>query len=358
VSASAGLLRHALLAWFDRHRRDLPWRRTRDPYAIWVSEVMLQQTQVSTVIPYWEKFLKRFPSVGVLAEASEQDVFAHWRGLGYYSRARNLQRAAQQIVSEHQGRLPRTAEILRTLPGFGRYTAGAVASIAHGEAAAIVDGNVARVFSRWFVVDGAPGDTAREKKLWALAEALVPGERPGDWNQALMELGALVCRTDQPTCLLCPVREHCGALAAGRVNELPPPRVRAARKSLQLAAAVWLRQGNILLGRRQSKGLFGGLWEIPSLDTARSEVCGTPVRVTRKLGDISRTLTHRELTISLFQVTSRGRPSALAPYDALEFFSQQDTERLGISTAMQKAISAAFDAPKDSKKTRGAAKRR
>jgi A/G-specific adenine glycosylase len=309
--------------------------------------VMLQQTQVSTVIPYWERFLKRFPTVKALAKATEDDVFGLWRGLGYYSRARNLHAAAKQIVAEHGGQLPNTAEALQTLPGFGRYTAGAVASIAFGEPAALVDGNVARVFSRWFVIEGAPGDPAREKLLWARAETLVPGERPGDFNQALMELGALICRSEQPTCLLCPVREGCGALREGRVGELPPPRVRAARKKLRLIAAVWNKADAILLGKRKSKGLFGGLWELPNVEAVPGEapeislqrLCGQRVQVDQALGTVARTLTHRDLEIELYQGTSRAKPSKNHPlYERLEFVDPQGIDTLGISSAMQKAI--------------------
>src|SRR4051812_26618142 len=168
-----------LLRWFDRERRDLPWRRTTDPYAIWVSEVMLQQTQVTTVIPYWRRFLERFPDVETLAAASLDDVLSLWKGLGYYSRGRNLHRAAQAVMGQHGGRLPSTAATLKTLPGFGRYTAGAVASIAFGERTPLVDGNVARVLSRVYEVDGVPSDRARNARLWELAATLVDGERPG-----------------------------------------------------------------------------------------------------------------------------------------------------------------------------------
>src|SRR5262249_12966131 len=209
-------LRRALLEWFDKHKPDLPWRRARDPSAIGLSEVMLQQTQVVPVLPYWHRFLKRFPTVQSLADAALPDVLAQWRGLGYYSRARHLHRAAQLIRARPDG-FPTTAKELVQLPGFGRYTAGAVASIAFGEPVPVVDGNVARVLSRLFEVDGAPGDRRREKELWSIAEELVAGDRPGDLNQALMELGALICRVDEPTCLLCPVRPHCAALRSGRV---------------------------------------------------------------------------------------------------------------------------------------------
>lgn len=339
-------MRSSLLAWFDKAKRDLPWRKRNDAYAIWLSEVMLQQTQVQTVIPYWERFLQRYPTVDALARAPLDDVLQLWSGLGYYSRARNLHRCAQQVAA--LGGFPRTAAELKELPGFGPYTAGAVASIAFGEPAPLVDGNVARVLSRLFVIEGAPGDKPREKALWAKAAELVEGARPGDFNQALMELGALVCRTDNPACLLCPLAEHCGALKAGRVAELPPPRVRAPRKLLNLAVAIWEREGTLLFVRREGKGLFGGLWELPSVEyplrdvelSARfTESLGVKVTVKAGLGVVRRTLTHRDLELHLFQVRGTRAPAAT---DAVRWVKSTELSTLGISTAMAQAVKA-FD---------------
>lgn len=354
--AELARLRSDLLAWFDRNKRDLPWRRTRDPYAIWISEVMLQQTQVQTVIPYWQRFLERFPTVRELARAELPDVFALWKGLGYYSRARNLHRAAQAIVEEHGGVLPSSADALLKLPGFGRYTAGAVASIAFGQRAPLVDGNVARVFARIFEVEGAPGDRVREKRLWELAEQLVRDEsRPGDLNQSLMELGATVCRTDSPTCLLCPARTHCGALASGRVDELPPPRVRAARQQLRLAVAAWRDGDALLFARRAEGGLFGGLWELPAvevpekapaseLEKAITSLIGQ-AEIVRAIGSVRRTLTHRELTLDVFEVSGkRARLPKSASVQEWRWATVQEAGELGMSTAMAKAVALAFDA--------------
>lgn len=343
VRDTAGI-RAALLAWYDRNKRALPWRDVCDPYAIWLSEVMLQQTQVVTVIPYWRRFLERFPTVTSLAAAPLTDVLALWKGLGYYSRARNLHRAAQAVVEHHGSRLPTTAEALLTLPGFGRYTAGAVASIAHGEVVPLVDGNVARVFARLFEVEGAPGEKEREAKMWSLAAGLVSPSRPGDFNQALMELGATVCRPEQPTCPLCPLQQQCGALAAGRVAELPPPRVRAAPKKLHLALGVWRRGKTLLLGRRAEKGLFGGLWELPAVpegsarEQAFSVALGVPVEVGEALGQVSRTLTHRKLELSLFALSGARRPTCAPGYLELTWATKTQLETLGVSTAMRKAI--------------------
>ncbi|WP_224372806.1 A/G-specific adenine glycosylase [Hyalangium versicolor] len=348
-------IRGPLLAWYDRERRDLPWRRTKDPYAIWLSEVMLQQTQVATVIPYWERFLARFPTVEALARAPLDDVLSAWRGLGYYSRARNLHRAAQEVVARFGGRLPSTAEALLTLPGFGRYTSGAVASIAFGEEAPLVDGNVARVLSRLFEVEGVPGDRAREARLWELAGALVRGERPGDLNQALMEHGATVCRPESPLCLLCPVRTACLAFQHGRVDELPPAKVRAAPKLLTLALAVWPHEDTLLFARRAEKGLFGGLWELPAVEvepdapeataaTRLSEALGVPVTAKAELGTVQRQLTHRTLTLRLLRVTGRQRPSRAPAFHEVRWCTPAQAEGLGMSTAMQRALEAAVKA--------------
>ncbi len=347
-------LRAALLTWFDRHKRDLPWRRTRDPYAIWLSEVMLQQTQVVTVIPYWQRFLERFPTVEALAAAPLPDVFALWSGLGYYSRARNLHKAAQDIVTRFGGKLPSSSEALRTLPGFGPYTAGAVASIAFDQEAPLVDGNVARVFSRVFEIEGPPGDRKRETALWDRAAQLVRGPRPGELNQALMELGAMVCRVDGPSCLLCPVREHCAALGSGRVGELPPPRVRAARQQLRLAVAVWRRGDAFLLARRAEGGLFGGLWELPSaevkpeladaaLGKSLRTLLGRAVSARGVLGRVKRTLTHRDLVLDLVQVEGRGEPAAHASVQEWRWATPAEARKLGMSTAMSRALALASD---------------
>ena len=346
-------VRAPLLGWYDRNKRDLPWRRTKDPYAIWLSEVMLQQTQVSTVIPYWERFLARFPTALALAAAPLDEVLAGWKGLGYYSRARNLHRAAQEVVSRFGGRLPSTAAELLTLPGFGRYTAGAVASIAFDEQAPLVDGNVARVLSRLFEVEGLPGEREREATLWALATALVTGERPGDFNQALMEHGATTCRPESPLCLLCPVRGACLAFRKGRVDELPPAKVRTAPKKLTLALAVWPHAGTLLFARRADAGLFGGLWELPAaeVDETLSEAeaairlaaaLGAEVKLEAALGTVKRQLTHRDLTLRLLRVSGPQRPTRSAAFQELRWCTPAEAAALGMSTAMQRALDAAL----------------
>ncbi len=256
------LLSTRLLAWFDRERRDLPWRNTRDPYAIWVSEVMLQQTRVDAVIPFYLRWMERFPTVESLARAEMDEVLAAWKGLGYYSRARNLRRAAELIVRERGGRIPRRYVELLRLPGVGEYTAGAVASIAFGEAVPAVDGNTRRVVARLRDIP-RPGAA----RVRTLAASLLERGRPGDLNQALMELGALVCTPRAPWCPSCPLLESCAAARHGRQQERPLPRERPPVRSLDVAVAV-LRspRHRYFVVRRPEDGLLGGMWEFPGVE--------------------------------------------------------------------------------------------
>jgi A/G-specific adenine glycosylase len=253
--------------WYRRARRDLPWRRRRDAYAVWVSEIMLQQTRAEVVAPYYERFMARYPDVATLAAASPADVLQAWAGLGYYARARNLHAAARTVVAEHGGRLPRGE--LDALPGIGRYTAGAIRSIAWDEPAPILDGNVARVFARLFGVDGA--SALVRARHWDLAARWARGSHPGDANQALMELGATVCTKPRPACARCPVESVCVARAAGRELELPAPRRRAPAKRLALAALVVAHRGRILLVRRRDGQLLRDWWELPTLAAVGAE---------------------------------------------------------------------------------------
>jgi A/G-specific adenine glycosylase len=307
---------------------------------------MLQQTQVDRVIGYWERFLSRFPTVEVLARATLPEVLSLWKGLGYYSRARNLHRAAQAIVEQFGGQLPGSVEALRSLPGFGPYTAGAVASIAFGLAAPLVDGNVARVLARLLEIDGAPGERVREQALWAAAGALVEGPRPGDFNQALMELGATICVPANALCLLCPVRAACGALAHGRVDELPPPKKAGPRKSLAFAVAVCRRKKTVLLARRREGGLFGGLWELPSVElgagqagaTALEATFGRSATIGPEMSVLERTLTHRDLSLHLHPVSIARLPALPAGYLEWRFVEPSEVAALGMSSAMTHAL--------------------
>ncbi|HKQ50541.1 MAG TPA: A/G-specific adenine glycosylase [Phycisphaerae bacterium] len=301
-------IRRRLLAWYDRHKRDLPWRGTRDPYAIWLSEIMLQQTQVATALPYYERFLKRFPTVRSLAAAKLDEVLRMWAGLGYYARARNMHRAAKKVVAEFGGRFPSSVEELRSLPGIGRYSAAAIASIAYGTRSAVVDGNVARVVARLADIRHDVRRGAGNKKAWDFAEALMPSKRCGDFNQAMMEFGARVCLPRGAAhCEVCPLRSGCKALAAGTVARRP---VKAARvvvtKERHVVAAIE-RDGRWLVVRRPDDGLWGGLWELPTAVLngeappqaamiLATNILGARCRASPKgFCDVTRQLSHRSI---------------------------------------------------------------
>lgn len=296
-------LRAALLDFYRAHKRQLPWRNSRDPYAIWVSEIMLQQTQVSTVVPRYLEFLREFPSVQALAAATEHRVCEAWAGLGYYRRARHLHAAARAVLAEHGGVLPADVAALQRLPGIGRYTAGAIASIAYAVPAPIVDGNVVRVLSRLCTLTESPESGEGKRALWSLATDLVQGDDPGDLNQALMELGATVCTPIAPTCRTCPVRAFCGATRQGTPERYPTPTVKAERKALNIAFA-WLRgPEGLWLRRRPLDGLWAGLWELPSEAGAAAKsrlAASLGVRFGLRLAVVSHELTHRRVTATIY----------------------------------------------------------
>ena len=257
--------RAALLDWYAAHARDLPWRRTRDPYEVWVSEVMLQQTTVAAVVPYWERFLARFPTVELLAAAEEADVLRLWEGLGYYSRARNLHAAAKAVVA--RGGWPRSVAGLRELPGVGRYTAGAVAAFAFDLPAPIVEANTLRLYARLLAYRGDPRSTAGQKVLWTFAERIVPPTDAGRFNQALMELGGTVCTVKAPACGACPVSRWCGAFAEGSQAEIPRPKVRPKVTNVtEATVAVRRADGAVLLRRRGGDERWAGLWDFPRFE--------------------------------------------------------------------------------------------
>ena len=258
-----------LVRWQARHgRHDLPWQGTRDPYRIWLSEVMLQQTQVGTVIPYYRRFLARFPNMKSLAKATLDDVLRLWSGLGYYTRARNLHAAARAVVERHGGRFPRTREALESLPGLGRSTAAAIAVFAFGAREAILDGNVKRVLARHFAVRGFPGDPRVEKRLWGLAESELPARNVEAYTQGLMDLGAGVCARKRPACDRCPVSASCKAHAQHKEEAYPQPRPRKARPVKKTSMLLMLRDGEVLLEKRAPAGVWGGLWCFPEVETS------------------------------------------------------------------------------------------
>lgn len=253
-----------IVQWQRQHgRHDLPWQQTRDPYAVWVSEIMLQQTQVAAVIGYYDVFMRRFPTIESLAAASTDEVLRHWSGLGYYARARNLQRAARIIMDEHQGRFPADFATMQTLPGIGRSTAAAIGSFAFGLAQPILDGNVKRVFARYFLIEAWPGLAHVEKTLWQLAETQMPSSDADTYAQGLMDLGATLCTRSRPRCDACPLQPDCGARRAGRVAELPVarPRRELPQKATTMLLLLW--QDRILLEKRPPQGIWGGLWSLP-----------------------------------------------------------------------------------------------
>jgi A/G-specific adenine glycosylase len=301
-----------ILEWYARQGRKLPWRGTADPYVVWVSEIMLQQTRVEAVIPYFERWLERFPNIASLAAASEQDVLSLWEGLGYYSRARNLHKAAILVMKEYGGELPRELAALRKLPGIGKYTAGAIASMAFGQDVASMDANLRRVFARVFDVAEAADAPAGEQILWRLAEQQLPKGRAGDYNQALMDLGATICLPRNPRCLLCPLREICRASLLGIQAQRPVLKPKAAVPHYTVTAAVIRRSGKVLLAKRPSKGLLGGMWEFPGGKIDKDETLqaclrreileelGTEIQVGDLLEVYQHAYTHFRITLHAF----------------------------------------------------------
>lgn len=250
-----------ILAWFDQNgRKDLPWQHNKTPYRVWVSEIMLQQTQVKTVIPYYERFMQRFPDVIALADAQQDEVLHHWTGLGYYARARNLQKAAQKIRDKHNGEFPTDIEEVVALPGIGRSTAGAVLSIAAGQSHSILDGNVKRVLARAFAVEGWPGNKAVENALWEYADNLTPKARTADYTQAMMDMGATLCTRSKPACDQCPLQSQCLAYAQGRQSEFPGKKPKKAIPVRETVMLLPMWQSQVLVYKRPPAGLWGGLW--------------------------------------------------------------------------------------------------
>lgn len=303
----------ALLAWYDREKRELPWRGTQDPYRVWLSEIMLQQTRAEAVAPRYEAFLTRFPTVAALAAADEEAVLKAWEGMGYYSRARNLRRAAMEVV--RRGGFPRSAKEWQKLPGVGAYTAAAVASIAYHEAAPALDGNQARVLSRLLAFEGTV-DTPQ--RLRAQAEALIDRERAGDYNQALMDLGSGVCTPRAPKCGLCPVAAFCAARAGGDAESyphLPPP---IARREVEVTVVLAYLGGRVLVRRRPSKGLLAGLWEFPNFSEGTLEDTLPGARATGELACSRHVFTHLVWNMRGLRAEAEALPEGMRAVDADE----------------------------------------
>jgi A/G-specific adenine glycosylase len=364
-----GAFRRQLLAWFRAHQRDLPWRRTNDPYRIWLSEIMLQQTRVAAVLPYYERFLVRFPDLHTLASAPEQEVLRFWSGLGYYRRARNLQRAAQQIITKHGGQFPREENAVLALPGIGRYTASAILSFAFGAKHAVLDGNVARVLARIFTIRGELRAPRRWKALQKSADQLLERKAPSDWNQAMMELGAVVCTPRAPQCLLCPVSRFCRGRQLGIAELFPATRQKSNTVEIALTSAVLVDdQGHTLLASPPGNSdvakdgeigaLVSKMWHFPTravrenpaleLRALLKELSGKRTCASRwpvePLPKVRHTVTFRKITVHPFCVQVIKMPKIPgAKVVALSELARDSS--LAISSLTRKIARAAWPAP-------------
>lgn len=317
IGSNASFIRR-LLRWYERSRRELPWRVPRgskavpDAYHVLLSETMLQQTQVATVIPYFHRFLERFPTLADLAAAQEQDVLRMWQGLGYYSRARNLAKAAQQIVSEYGGKVPSSPEELRSLPGIGRYTAGAIASLAFDQRAPILDGNVQRVLCRIDKIEADPRDLRTQELLWNRAEQIVPRSQPGEFNSAMMELGAVVCTPRSPQCLICPVKACCEAFAAGLQDRIPLPKKAVATPILRRQTYCISHHDHWLIEQRPATGRWASMWQFITIDPQAEASPGIAslINNSRPIGKVRHALTHRRYEFEVFRCSISRRSKA------------------------------------------------
>jgi A/G-specific adenine glycosylase len=345
-------LQNVLLTWFDTFARKLPFRGTKDPYAVWISEIMLQQTQVTTVIPYYNRFMKRFPTVQKLAAARLDSVLKLWQGLGYYTRARNLHKAARAIVDSHRGVFPDTFDAIVALPGIGRYTAGAVASIAFGLPVPVLDGNVMRVLCRLYRLSDNPKSPAAQKHLWHLAETLVPQSRPGDFNQSLMELGATVCTPKNPNCLQCPVQKHCLAYAHNEQDVLPRMPKAAPTPHYTVAVGLVYKDGKLLIDKRNPDGFLGGLWELPGGKKKKDETLkqtvareireeiGIDVAVGKRLCIVRHAYSHFRITLHAFDCTYTAGTAKPIHCVAVKWITPKDLSKYAFPAATVKIFDA------------------
>lgn len=334
-----------LLKWFDQHgRKDLPWQKNPTPYRVWVSEIMLQQTQVITVIPYYQRFMQRFNSLKQLAEADQDEVLHYWAGLGYYARARNLHKAAKLLRQQHKGRFPDAIEQLIALPGIGRSTAAAILSLSRGQHHAILDGNVKRVLARHHAVSGWTGQAKIMQYLWAISESLTPQKRVAEYNQAMMDLGATLCTRSKPACECCPVAKDCVALIDGRVGELPTPK---ARKTLPVRETVMLvikKDNTIMLEKRPPSGIWGGLWslpECPSSDDIQADCLqrwGIKVKAMKALSPWQHTFSHYQLNVYPYEVTAGKQSQQIMDAQQTIWYNSTQTDKRGLAAPVKRIL--------------------
>lgn len=342
--------RRRLLAWFRAHQRDLPWRKTPDPYRVWISEIMLQQTQVATVIPYYEKFLAAFPDVATLARADEHDVLRLWEGLGYYRRARQLHRAAQVIATEHGGEFPRDLEAVRALPGIGRYTAGAITSIAYDTPAPILEANTVRLYCRLMAYGESPTSTAGQKLLWEFAESLLPAKGAGQLNQALMELGSLVCTPRSPDCVACPVRDLCPTRERGLQASIPQSKPPKNFERVREASVVVWQRGKVLVRQRTAAERWAGMWDFvrfpltgenedaiaQELITNVRSIVGIQVTPGQRLTTLHHGVTRFRIELSVYQANFHSGRVSRANSQDVKWISPAELEGLALSVTARK----------------------
>lgn len=333
----------AVLAWFDDHgRHDLPWQQNKTPYRVWVSEIMLQQTQVTTVIPYYQRFMQRFPDVQSLAAAEQDEVLHLWTGLGYYARARNLHKCAQMVVEQFLGEFPKSVTELESLPGIGRSTAGAIASISMGQYAAILDGNVKRVLTRFHAVEGWPGNKKVADKLWDIAERYTPQERTADYTQAMMDLGATLCTRSKPGCEICPLHTQCEAYSQNRVKEFPNSKPKK-DKPVKTTQMILVRHDDeILLQQQPSTGIWGGLWIFPQLSVNDDALSlpllqGCDIKAVRDLEGFRHTFSHYHLDIKPIRIDIERKPTTINESDQL-WYSLQQGANVGLAAPVKKLL--------------------
>ncbi len=347
---SAKTLQKKLLGWYEVEKREMPWRNNHNPYRILVSEFMLQQTQVKTVIPYFQRWMKSFPTVKKLAQARESAVLKHWEGLGYYSRARNLKKTAQIIQQEYAGKVPDSMDEILKLPGVGRYTAGAVLSIAFGKKVPVLDGNVKRVLSRLFLLQENGNDRKSEKILWMTMQNLLPESGAGDFNQAFMELGATVCLPKNPLCLLCPFNSICKAQKLGKQNLYPPRKQTVPSKKIEVSAGVIIRRNRIYIQKRKTEGLMGGLWEFPGgkfeigetaeqcLHREIKEELGVALHIDEKLMTVKHSYTRFRVTLHVFKCRIRSGRVSPTNCEASSWVKTEDLDSYAFPAANVKVI--------------------